>query len=43
MNIERSLFSPDCSSDPTILFIDGTIEEVALKIRNLLKPNPFEC
>lgn len=39
MNMERSLFSADCSSDPTILFVEGSVDEVAIKIRNLLRVN----
>lgn len=37
MNVQHSLFAPLSNSDPSILFIDGTPEEVNIKINNLLK------
>jgi hypothetical protein len=39
MNLEQSLFSPLFNSDSSILFIEGTPEEVGIKITNLLKLN----
>lgn len=37
MNLERSLFTSDCNSDGSILFISGTPEEINIKLANLLK------
>ena len=37
MNIEQSLFSQDYNSDSSILFVQGTPEEVNIKIGKLLK------
>jgi hypothetical protein len=37
MNIERTLFSQDYNSDSAILFVEGTPEEVNIKIGKLLK------
>jgi hypothetical protein len=42
MNLERSLFSPLCNSDNSILFIEGTPEEINIKINNLLKLSTLE-
>jgi hypothetical protein len=39
MNLERSLFSAECNSDSSILFVEGSPEEVNIKITNLLKVN----
>lgn len=37
MNLEQSLFSSDYNSDHSILFVEGSPEEVNIKIANLLK------
>ena len=36
MNLENTVFSADCNSDPTILFINGSPEEVNAHIDYLL-------
>lgn len=37
MNLERSLFTTECNTDSSILFVEGSPEEVNIKISNLLK------
>jgi hypothetical protein len=37
MNLERSLFEPKCNTNSSILFVEGSAEEVNIKIGNLLK------